>query len=321
MVEEEIKLEYKIVQLQKNNENILITSKHLANHKEYQIEMTFPSKDYDYTFILEILTKKHKMRLYAQSYKGYEDGSDLFEALISNDYTYSNDTKLQLIIIKLKEFIEKDEKEPGKPKGQFVLADTYDLGLITQLPICINKVKQIEEINSKKIETVCYCTLSQEFFCLYDVEKDKLRLTFWANLRSLLSFKKSLIGNNMTLVWKQQNEIPFEMKLTGTDDEMIDWIIETLIGRIKSFGLQMDIIKHAEGSTPKIDIVKVEKEITQFELQMAKGCNVLIFNKLLSDYEKAIDYYSVQNNPKYEEYTKKIQNLLKDVRYTKYYIK
>lgn len=321
MVEEEIKLEYKIVQLQKSNENILITSKHLSNHKEYQIEITFPSQNYDYTFILEILIRKHKMRLYAKSYKGYEDGSDLFEAMISNDCTYSNETKLQLIIAKLKEFVEKEEKEPQKPKGKFVLANVYDLSLITQLPICVNKVKQIEDINSKKIETVCYCSISQEFLCLYDIEKDKLRLTFWANLRSLLSFRKSLVGNNMTLVWKQQCEIPFEMRLTGTDEEMIDWIIETLIGRIKSFGLQMDIIKHKEESAPKIDIVKVEKEINQFELQMAKGCNVLIFNKLLSDYEKAIDYYSVLNNPKYGEYTKKIQNLLKDERYTKYYIK
>ena len=80
----------------------------------------------------------------------------------------------------------------------------------------------------------------------------------------------------------------------------------------------MDIYKHKEGKLPDIDIIKLEREINQMEIQMKNGGNILIFNKLLSNYEKAIEYYSAVGDKKYEDYKNKIQELLKNEKFNKF---
>ena len=51
---------------------------------------------------------------------------------------------------------------------------------------------------------------------------------------------------------------------------------------------------------------------------MKNGGNILIFNKLLSNYEKAVEYYSAVGDKKYEDYKNKIQELLKNEKFNKF---
>ena len=80
----------------------------------------------------------------------------------------------------------------------------------------------------------------------------------------------------------------------------------------------MDITKHKEGKLPEININKTLKEILQFETQMKLSENILIFNKLLSNYEKAVEYFSAINDKRYEMYTEKIKQLLSNEKYSKF---
>ena len=64
--------------------------------------------------------------------------------------------------------------------------------------------------------------------------------------------------------------------------------------------------------------IKLEREINQMEIQMKNGGNILIFNKLLSNYEKAVEYYSAVGDNKYEDYNKRIQELLKNDKFIKF---
>lgn len=330
---EEIKLDFEVNELQKIKENILITStkKQIADDLEYEIEILFPVEKEDILFKLEIFVTRKKIFLFTKNLKPFNDGRDIigdvFPEIANN--TFKPEIKLTKLFEALKAFYEKYSKAEIKDNfnaiGKYHLGEEYNLNFISSLSgTFVGKVKMIEKINNKKTQSLCLCTIGEEFLCLYEYSKknkDQIFLTFYASLRSLTSFKKSLVGNVLTLIWQQQCKKPYEMKLTSQEDGIIDSMVETLIAKLRVFGVKMDIKKHREGELPKIDINKVEKGIPQLENQMKFSGNILVFNKLLSDYEKAVEYYSAINDPKYEIYTKKIQELLKEDRFTKFYVK
>ena len=110
----------------------------------------------------------------------------------------------------------------------------------------------------------------------------------------------------------------FSLKIKSNIDEDMDKIMDILIEKIKKIGFKMNINEKKNGELPDIDLQKVENEINRLELQLKNRENVLVFNKLLQNYEKIIEYYSAANDDKYIEYNNKMKELLTNEKYAKY---
>ena len=339
-IQQKIDLEISKIKTDFSNENILIQSQKIkySNNIDYQIDISFPNNknDEDYDFTLEINVNEEKIRLYSKTIPSLSDGRDILFFLnnINNSNNNSNENyfitsktffsefKIIPIILSIKKLISSLNKIDTR-FAKFYLDEQYDLNLINSLNyIKKYKLRKIEVINNRKIEVPILLTISDEYFCIYEPiykNKTKLLLIFYSSLRTLISFKKSLYGNIITLFWiTNVKNINHEIKLTSINDSVSNKIVDDLIEKIKKIGFKMDITKHKEGKLPEININKTLKEILQFETQMKLSENILIFNKLLSNYEKAVEYFSAINDKRYEMYTEKIKQLLSNEKYSKF---
>ena len=339
-IQQKIDLEISKIKTDFSNENILIQSQKIkySNNIDYQIDISFPNNknDEDYDFTLEINVNEEKIRLYSKTIPSLSDGRDILFFLnnINNSNNNSNENyfitsktffsefKITPIILSIKKLISSLNKIDTR-FAKFYLDEQYDLNLINSLNyIKKYKLRKIEIINNRKIEIPILLTISDEYFCIYEPiykNKTKLLLIFYSSLRTLISFKKSLYGNIITLFWiTNTKNINHEIKLTSINDSVSNKIVDDLIEKIKKIGFKMDITKHKEGKLPEININKTLKEILQFETQMKLSENILIFNKLLSNYEKAVEYFSAINDKRYEMYTEKIKQLLSNEKYSKF---
>jgi hypothetical protein len=214
--------------------------------------------------------------------------------------------------------------------GNFYIGNEYDVNIIKSIDhLFKHNIIIIENVNGVvSTETISLCTISNDYFCLYDYDNShvhKFTLSFYSSLTALSSFKMSSDSSVLTLMWKQKgSSIPYEMQITASllyedDVNVIEHIVALLINLFKERGVKMDINKKHNGVLPNIDIDKIEEEIQRYENQMKYSSNFMLFNKLITHYEKAIDFYSALNDAKYNEYTKKIQNLLLNESFSKYY--
>ena len=342
-IQQKIDLEISKIKTDFSNENILIQSQKIkySNNIDYQIDISFPNNknDEDYDFTLEINVNEEKIRLYSKTIPSLSDGRDILfflnninhnnnsnnnnnENYFITSKTFFSEFKITPIILSIKKLISSLNKIDTR-FAKFYLDEQYDLNLINSLNyIKKYKLRKIEIINNRKIEVPILLTISDEYFCIYEPiykNKTKLLLIFYSSLRTLISFKKSLYGNIITLFWiTNTKNINHEIKLTSINDSVSNKIVDDLIEKIKKIGFKMDITKHKEGKLPEININKTLKEILQFETQMKLSENILIFNKLLSNYEKAVEYFSAINDKRYEMYTEKIKQLLSNEKYSKF---
>jgi hypothetical protein len=93
--------------------------------------------------------------------------------------------------------------------GSYSLGDKYDLSFLEQLPVHIQKVKEKININGKDKEFSKIMMVGDMFFCLFDQEtwnKNNLTLTFWSNIRALVTIKKTIKGETCRFFWKQKNK-------------------------------------------------------------------------------------------------------------------
>jgi hypothetical protein len=342
-IQQKIDLEISKIKTDFSNENILIQSQKIkySNNIDYQIDISFPNNknDEDYDFTLEINVNEEKIRLYSKTIPSLSDGRDILfflnninhnnnsnnnnnENYFITSKTFFSEFKITPIILSIKKLISSLNKIDTR-FAKFYLDEQYDLNLINSLNyIKKYKLRKIEIINNRKIEIPILLTISDEYFCIYEPiykNKTKMLLIFYSSLRTLISFKKSLYGNIITLFWITNiKNINHEIKLTSINDSVSNKIVDDLIEKIKKIGFKMDITKHKEGKLPEININKTLKEILQFETQMKLSENILIFNKLLSNYEKAVEYFSAINDKRYEMYTEKIKQLLSNEKYSKF---
>ena len=341
MSEEQIQLETQINNLEKNlkEENISIFSEKMLypNVIEYQIIIHFPNEKIDkekeklnelkeYIFIIEISLTKHEIRLFSKNINSINDGRDLFRDLtLSKNNNFTSDFDLNIIVSAIKQFL-KNIKGIDTRMGYFYIDSQYDLNILNYIRegnknLLFSKVKLMEKVNNRNLEIPVNCLISEDYFCLFEnipKNKFKIKLTFYSSLKILKSFNKSYVGSIITLLWKQYGPVEYEMKLTSENDDLINQMVEFIIQKIRNFGFHMDIIKRKDGKLPEINISKIEREINQMEIQMKNGGNILIFNKLISNYEKAVEYYSAVGDSKYESYNKKIQELLKNEKFNKF---
>jgi viroplasmin and RNaseH domain-containing protein len=133
--------------------------------------------------------------------------------------------------------------------------------------------------------------VSDVFFCLFDQEKwnkNNLNLTFWTNIRSLVTIKKMIKGDTCRFFWKQRNKKKhYEMILTI---ENSNELVNLMLDKMSKFGINYKVSKHnlepKQGQIPAIDIETVEKNISECEARLEDNPDIELIQYLMNLYEK-----------------------------------
>lgn len=89
---------------------------------------------------------------------------------------------------------------------------------------------------------------------------------------------------------------------------------------MKNFGINYKISKNngpKKGTLPSVDIETVEKSIEKVEQELKNKPDAVHVEYLLELYSIAVEYYSAGNDPKYEIYKKRTQEIMKSEILTK----
>ena len=184
----------------------------------------------------------------------------------------------------------------------------------------------LDNINGNSIEIASLCTISDDYFCLYEKEQNNnYTLLFYSSIKNLLSFNKT-VDSIVTLNWKKKktkkNEqiiyCVYTLQIKSEIDEDMDKVMDILIEKIRKIGFKMNINEKKKGELPNVDVEATENEIIRLESQLKNRDNILVYNKLIQNYEKMIEYYSAANDDKYLEYNNKMKDLLSNQKYEKY---
>jgi hypothetical protein len=146
-------------------------------------------------------------------------------------------------------------------------------------------------IDGKEKEFPKILMVSDIFFCLFDQEKwnkNNLHLTFWSNIRSLVTIKKLIKGDTCRFFWKQKSKTKnYEMILTLEDSNSL---INLMLDKMSRFGINYKLSKHnlgpKQGVIPPIDIESVEKAIAEVEARVEDKPDMELMQYLMSLYEK-----------------------------------
>ena len=213
---EEIKLEYEITQLQKHPEHILIISKRPQYNPstcEFHIEITF--LETNFIFILQISLTYHYIHLYSKNFQPLNDGRDLIRLAYPNlplSNSYSPDKISLKTIIDMLSMLTQSSQinqnkllNSNKALGNFYIGNEYDVNIIKGVNhLFKHNIIIIENINGViSTETISLCTISNDYFCLYDYDNShvhKFTLSFYSSLKALSSFKTSSDSSVLTLI-------------------------------------------------------------------------------------------------------------------------
>lgn len=334
--DEEKVIESKIQILESNlkKDNISIEYKKMPYEKisEYQIIISFPllneNKNENYKFLLLINLTKKKIYLYSLNLVQISDSRDLLHFIAQNlNNKFNSEINLLNIIEGIKHFLKSFPNKNLCKIGRFYLGEEYDINLISNLKdIFTLKCLHNDIINGNYINIPSLVSISDDYFCLYEYGqesnkylkdiKNKFTLVFYGNIKSIISFKKSLVGSIVTITFRRDlNNKIFNLKISGDEDDM-DNIMNILIEKIKNIGYRMNIYEKKKGELPQINISETERNIYIYEEKLEKEENVNVLKKLLSFYEDAIEYYSAINDNRYIEYNNKVRKILKNEKYT-----
>ena len=332
-------IESKIRDLQENLEStdISLEYKQMPYEKisEYHIIISFPyideeNNEENIEFLLLINLSKMKIYLYSLNLFQISDSRDLLPFVNQTNRNNFNLESLNLfnIIENIKIFISTLPEKDLTKIGRFYLGEDYDINIISNLKdIFIMKCYHYDVIDGNYINIPSLITISNDYLCLYEYGqesnkylkdiKNKITLVFYGNIKSILSFKKSLVGSIVTISFRRDlNNKIYNLKVVGDDEEDMDKIMDILIEKIKNVGFRMNIYEKKQGKLPPINIAETEKNISIYEEQLKTEENTEILKKLLSSYEEAIEYYSAINDKRYIEFNKKVRKLLKNEKYS-----
>ena len=254
------------------------------------------------------------------SYPHIYDGRNLIDEVLKskwNSDTYNLDIIINRIPKFIIEFTSSIEDGYLPSVGKYILNKIYPTNMIKHFPIFIKNVKENHLEKNKIIKINKILTISDLSFCLYEKEsKNFSKLTFQKDLNNLITIKRNTEFNTITFIWKNKNNDKenIEVEITTEDTEEIKTVLlkkMELFG--KEYNVNQKIIKKRMGKLPCTDIEKVEKQIKiiEKEFEDKKKINMESVNRLMSLYQKSVEYYSAINSPQFMVYTDKIKELMK----------
>jgi hypothetical protein len=328
-------LESNITELENKSIKEKIYLQYEKKSSDYYIFLNFPSKTNSkdcIKLLLLINTIKNRIYLYPLNIIQISDGRDLLPFITKKLYNKINYNSLNLI--KLVEEINiyvlsLTEKSLSKI-GRFYLGEEYDIKIIHNLKnIYTLNCFHCDLINGNYFDIPSLVTISDDYFCLYEyadnnkynkeINNNKLTLVFYGTIKSILSFKKSLVGSIVTITFRKdlKGQV-YSLKIMSDIDEDMENIMDILIKKIENIGFRMNIYQKRKGSIPDINIENTEENIKAYEdIIKAEEENSKVIKELLGLYEKAIEYYSAINDKRYIDYNNKIKRLLKNEKYSK----
>ena len=338
LTQDEIIIESQIKNLQEKiiKENITLQYEKMNYEKisEFHIILTFPSindnKDQVIKFLLLISLTKKKLYLYSINLIQISDARDLLPFINQSASKKVNLESLNLmnIIENIKNFISTISNKDLSKIGRFYLGEDYDINLVSILNELITiRCFHYDLINGVYINIPSLITISNDYICLFEYGqiankhltdiKKKFTLVFYGTIKSILSFKKSLVGSIVTLLFRKDiNNKTFTLKISSYEDEDMDKVMDMLIEKIRNVGYRMNIYEKKVGELPKINIEETEKNISEYEEKLKVEENADIIKELLELYGKAIEFYSAINDKRYIEYNNKVRRILKNQKYT-----
>ena len=340
LTQEEKKFEEKCQNIQDKmmRQNILFIFSKVLSKKfsEYNINISIPknkstkSKE-DYEFILAINLTKKNILLFSKDINPISDGRNILPLINQNK---NKNVKLNFFSFEEIDFLEimndlnhfLSEQKFINLYGYYYLGEEYDPKIIDSLQN-IEKIncEHLDLINGSVVEISSLCTISDDYFCLYEKNQNNYILIFYSNIKNLLSFNKTE-DSIVTLNWKKKVAIKkdesifciYPLKIRSDKDKEMDKVMDILIEKIRKIGFKMNINEKKKGEIPNLDIESIEGEIVRLESQLKNRENILVFNRLIQNYEKVIEYYSALNDDKYVEFNKKMKELLINEKYAKY---
>ena len=229
------------------------------------------------------------------------DGRNLINNAINGDWS-NNQFPLEIIINKIPKFIIKynELKDNNNIVGKFSLNKYYTINFLRNLPIFFHVIS-----NENKIITISDISL-----CLYDLDKNLgfCKLSFFLDIKDLIEIKINSNENKISLKYKYSpNNKTKKLNINTSFYETINAILKE----------KMKLYQKKIGKLPEIDINTVEKEIEEKEKELKeneKNYNLERNLYLMSLYQKAVEYYSAVNNPKFIEITHKIHKILENTK-------
>ena len=304
--------------------------KKIVNHnKNYiELEISIPESLTQITFPVKFLLKlpmgfpKEEPELYCItkfSYPHIFDGRNLIKEVLKSKWI-NNELNLDTIINRIPKFIIEfnSSLEDGYLLlvGEYKIEHVYSTERIKEFPVFMKSVKEINKIKNKITKINKILTISDLSFCLYEKEsKHFSKLTFHNDLNNLISMKRNTERNTIAFTWKKKgddkNKIDIEIMTPDTEE-----IKKILLQKMELFGKEYNvdqkIIKKRMGKLPCTDIEKVEKQITVLEKEFEdkNNINMETIHRLMTLYQKSVEYYSAINSPQFTIYTYKIKELM-----------
>ena len=285
-------------------------------------QVAFPTK-----FLLKLTMKypDEEPELYCItkfSYPHIADGRNLINEVLKSKWNNNGTYNLDLIINRIPKFIIQfnSSLEDGYILlvGKYTLNQLYLTKIIRKFPIFIKNVKEIQKVNNKVIKVNKILTIGDLSFCLYEkYSKNYSKLTFQNDLNNLVTMKRNTEYNTITFIWKNKNnDNNIEVELITEETEETEEIKAILLENMKFFRKEYNVgqkkIEKRMGKLPLRDIEKVEKQIKiiEKEFEDKKNINMEIVHRLMSLYQKSVEYYSAINSPQFKIYTDKIKELM-----------
>ena len=325
--EKRIENELKFIKESSNDISKIITK--LNSENEFQIDILIPSSLTNHSTHINLVLSIQRNypynppKLYFTSKFSFPhlcDGRDFLENVLETPWH----TRYRLIdvINSIPKFINEYLKQLNEGylmiSGKYYLGEKYNLHFLESLPVYSKRVKEKEIINGKYIEVNKLLIVSDLYFCLFEIDNKNQNygtLTFWSNIKALITVKRVVKENICILIWRNKLEYKkvHEIYIKVPNGEEI---IHLMVKKMESFGVKYNIsqkkVAPREGQIPTCDIDMIEKHIENIEKQLSnnniKGEGI---QYLISLYEKAIEFYSAINNPRYEYFMKKTQECLK----------
>ena len=264
-------------------------------------------------------------------YPEISDPRDLLEEITEEPWGHNKKYyHLKTIVKKIPQFIIdyiEDIQDQYFYIGKYYLDSIYENKLLILFPnLFFEDVyeKVYLENSDRYYDEKRKLLISEGFFLLFIeksiFESEKLRLVFYAAIKSLLHIKHYTASDIVEFTWKIKGGREMLMRIRTNSSEKI---VEIIMGILKKKSIKYKItnkdFRPKEGELPQIKIDVVEEEINKYEvtLRLQENVNQENVSYLMELYEKAVQYYSAVNDNKYELYMGKIKDMFDNEEYTK----